>query len=162
MSGRIERRFAALADEGRAGLVTFTMMGDPDIETSFAILEGLADAGADVIFIEAPENEDEIARIGETFDKPLLANMVDSGKTPIVPADRLAALSYNIAIYPAIGMLPAAGAMRSAFASLKRDGSTANVDAPMISLPEMHALMGFEDVWAFERRWARPEAEAAE
>ena len=88
--------------------------------------------------------------------------MVDSGKTPIVPADRLAALGFNIAIYPAIGMLPAAGAMKSAFAALKRDGSTANVDAPMISLPEMHALMGFEDVWAFERRWARPEAEAAE
>ena len=54
MSGRIERRFAALAEEGRAGLVTFTMMGDPDIETSFAILEGLADAGADLIEIGSP------------------------------------------------------------------------------------------------------------
>ena len=115
-----------------------------------------------MIFIEAPESEAEIARIGETFDKPLLANMVDSGKTPIVPADRLAALGFNIAIYPAIGMLPAAGSMKRAFEALLRDGSTANVDAPMISLPEMHTLMGFEDVWAFERRWARPEAEAAE
>ena len=54
MSGRIDRRFAALADEGRAGLVTFTMMGDPDIETSFAILAGLADAGADIIEIGSP------------------------------------------------------------------------------------------------------------
>ena len=54
MSGRIDRRFAALAEEGRAGLVTFTMMGDPDIETSYEILEGLADAGADVIEIGSP------------------------------------------------------------------------------------------------------------
>ena len=54
MSARIERRFAALAADGRAGLVTFTMMGDPDIETSFAILEGLADAGADIIEIGSP------------------------------------------------------------------------------------------------------------
>ena len=54
MSGRIGRRFAALAEEGRAGLVTFTMMGDPDIETSYEILEGLADAGADVIEIGSP------------------------------------------------------------------------------------------------------------
>ena len=54
MSGRISRRFAALADEGRAGLVTFTMMGDPDIETSFAILAGLSDAGADIIEIGSP------------------------------------------------------------------------------------------------------------
>ena len=72
-----------------------------------------------MIFIEAPENEDEIARIGETIDKPLLANMVDSGKTPIVPADRLAALGFNIAIYPAIGMLPAAGSMKRAFEALQ-------------------------------------------
>ena len=54
MSGRISQRFAALADEDRAGLVTFTMMGDPDIETSFAILAGLADAGADIIEIGSP------------------------------------------------------------------------------------------------------------
>lgn len=54
MSGRIDRRFAALAEEGRAGLVTFTMMGDPDIETSFDILAGLADAGADIIEIGSP------------------------------------------------------------------------------------------------------------
>ena len=54
MKERIDQRFAALAEEGRAGLVTFTMMGDPDIETSFAILEGLPEAGADVIEIGSP------------------------------------------------------------------------------------------------------------
>ena len=54
MSGRLERRFAALAAEDRAGLVTFTMMGDPDIETSAAILEGLAGAGADIVEIGSP------------------------------------------------------------------------------------------------------------
>jgi len=54
MSGRIEKRFQALREEGRAGLVTFTMMGDPDIETSFEILRGLPTAGADVIEIGTP------------------------------------------------------------------------------------------------------------
>ena len=113
----------------------FLIIARTDARTSLGLDEALArglafaEAGADVIFIEAPESEAEIAKIGETIDKPLLANMVDSGKTPIVPAERLAALGFNIAIYPAIGMLPAAGAMRSAFASLLRDGSTANVDA---------------------------------
>jgi tryptophan synthase alpha chain len=52
--GRIERRFAKLRREGRAGLVTFTMMGDPDIETSFEILKGLPAAGADLIEIGSP------------------------------------------------------------------------------------------------------------
>lgn len=54
MSGRIKKRFQALREEGRAGLVTFTMMGDPDIETSFEILRGLPTAGADVIEIGTP------------------------------------------------------------------------------------------------------------
>jgi len=52
--GRIERRFAKLEREGRAGLITFTMMGDPDIETSFEILKGLPAAGADLIEIGSP------------------------------------------------------------------------------------------------------------
>lgn len=52
--GRIERRFARLKNEGRAGLITFTMMGDPDIETSFDILKGLPAAGADLIEIGSP------------------------------------------------------------------------------------------------------------
>ena len=54
MSGRIEKRFQVLRREGRAGLITFTMMGDPDIETSFEILRGLPAAGADVIEIGSP------------------------------------------------------------------------------------------------------------
>jgi tryptophan synthase alpha chain len=54
MSGRIDRRFEALREEGRSGLVTFTMMGDPDIETSFEILRGLPAAGADIIEIGSP------------------------------------------------------------------------------------------------------------
>jgi len=54
MSGRIEKRFQALREEGRAGLITFTMLGDPDIETSFEILRGLPAAGADIIEIGSP------------------------------------------------------------------------------------------------------------
>ncbi len=148
----------------------FLIVARTDSRTSLGLDEAVArgraygEAGADVVFIEAPESADELTRIGREIQKPLLANMVDSGKTPIVAADRLQALGFAVAIYPAIGMLPAAGSMKRAFETLLRDGSTANVDAPMIPLSEMHALMGFEDVWSFERRWARddPRAEAAE
>ncbi len=114
-----------------------------------------SDAGADVIFIEAPESEEEMARIGEAIDKPLLANMVEGGRTPILPARRLQSLGFAVAIHPTIGMLPAAGAMQRAMKGLLSDGETTDAEIPAISLAEMHALMGFEEVWAFERRWAR-------
>ena len=139
----------------------FLIIARTDARTSFGLDEAIergrayAEAGADVIFIEAPESEEEIARIGRCIDKPLLANMVDGGKTPIVPAERLEALGYDVAIYPATGMLPAAGAMQKAFRTLLRDGSTRDLDVPAIPLTEMHELMGFEEVWAFERKWAR-------
>jgi 2-methylisocitrate lyase-like PEP mutase family enzyme len=69
-----------------------------------------AAAGADVIFIESPETEAEMAAIGKAIDKPLLANMVEGGRTPILPAKRLAELGYAMAIYPAVGFLAAQAA----------------------------------------------------
>ena len=141
----------------------FLIVARTDARTSLGLdaaierARAYAAAGADVLFVEAPESEEEIARIGESIDKPLLANMVDGGKTPVLPGERLESLGFAIAIYPAAGMLPAAGAMQETFRTLLRDGSTANLEVPAISLSEMHALMGFEEVWAFERQWAREE-----
>ena len=131
------------------------------LEAAIERARAFAEAGADIIFVEAPESEEEIARIGESVDKPLLANMIDGGKTPILSAERLESLGFAIAIYPAIGMLPAAGAMQEAFGSLLRNGSTANLKVPALSLSEMHTLMGFEEVWAFERKWGREESPQA-
>ncbi len=59
-----------------------------------------AEAGADVIFVESPLSEDELGVIGRTIKAPLLANMVESGKTPILPAEKLEALGFSIAIHP--------------------------------------------------------------
>jgi 2,3-dimethylmalate lyase len=63
-------------------------------------------AGADVIFVEAPESEAEFERVGQEIDAPLLANMVPTGKSPMLSAQRLRALGFNIAIYPARAWLP--------------------------------------------------------
>ena len=126
-----------------------------------AIRRGRAfhEAGADVVFVEAPESEDEIAAVGEAFPGvPLLANMSDFGKTPILSADRLKELGFAISIFPGLSFLTAAGALDSAYRTLLADGTSDNVTVPRMSLPDMHKLMGFEDVWAFEKRYARDEA----
>ncbi|SFK87932.1 isocitrate lyase/PEP mutase family protein [Falsiroseomonas stagni] len=135
-----------------------------------AIRRGLmyADAGADVIFIESPESEAEMAEVGRHIKKPLFANMVEGGRTPIVPADKLHAMGYRIAIYPAVGFLTIAGALERAYGQLKADGHSNNMSVNAdYSFAKMCELMGFPDVWEFDRKWAAaagnlPPAKAAE
>jgi 2-methylisocitrate lyase-like PEP mutase family enzyme len=123
-----------------------------------AIRRGVAyaEAGADIIFIESPETEAEMAEIGRKIGKPLLANMVNGGRTPVLPSEKLKALGFSIAIYPAVGFLAAGEALRRAYTDLKQNGTTTDA-VPMYSFSEFNKLIGFEDVWEFERRYAESE-----
>lgn len=132
-----------------------------DARTSLGLDEALRRAaafqaaGADVIFVESPESEAEMQRIGREVDAPLLANMVPGGRGPAIPADTLQAWGYAVAIWPEAGFTAAAEAMRRAYAYLLAEGTTAGMDVPTLSLAgPMHELMGFPDVWDFEARWA--------
>jgi 2-methylisocitrate lyase-like PEP mutase family enzyme len=139
----------------------FLVIARTDARTSLGLDEAIrrgqlyAKAGADIVFVESPESEAELRRIGEEIDAPLIANMVEGGRTPIVPADRLAALGFSIAIYPALGFLAAAAALERAYAHLLRHGDSAGLpSADSYGFTRMCELMGFPDAWEFERRWA--------
>ena len=110
------------------------------------------EAGADVIFVESPETEAELERIGREVSKPLLANMVEFGKTPRVEVDRLRKWGFDLAIYPGLGFSVAAEAMRLAWEYLKDRGTSNGVEVPQYR--GMHELMGFSEVWDFEKRWS--------
>ena len=118
---------------------------------------GFAKAGADVVFIEAPESEDEFERIGREVDAPLLANMVEGGFSPVLPAQTLARLGFAIAIYPGTGFLATAKMLENVYGHLKTNGSSIDLKAESLSIGEMHELMGFGEVWEFEKRWAKTE-----
>ena len=108
------------------------------------------EAGADVIFVELPESEAELERIGKEVSKPLLANMVEFGKTPRVEADRLKKWGFDIAIYPGLGFSVAAEAMRQAWVIPQGQGHQQRAS----NVPQyrgMHELMGFPEVWDFEK-----------
>src|SRR3546814_14900503 len=97
----------------------------------------------------------EMRRIGAAVDAPLLANMVPGGRTPAVAADILKEWGYAVAIWPEAGFTAAAEAMRRAYGHLLAHGTTAGMAVPTLSRAgTMHELMGFPDVWAFEKTWA--------
>ncbi|MGD9885295.1 MAG: carboxyvinyl-carboxyphosphonate phosphorylmutase, partial [Reyranella sp.] len=91
--------------------------------------------------------------IGKEVSKPLLANMVEFGKTPRVEAARLKQWGFDLAIYPGLGFSVAAEAMRMAWSHLKEQGTSIGVNVPQYR--NMHELMGFPEVWDFEKRWAQ-------
>ena len=137
----------------------FLVVARTDSRTALGLDEAIrrgqafSKAGADVVFIEAPESEEEFERIGREIDAPLLANMVEGGFSPVLPAETLARLGFAIAIYPGTGFLATAKTLANVYGHLKANGSSIDSPAEVISIGEMHDLMGFAEVWEFERRW---------
>jgi 2-methylisocitrate lyase-like PEP mutase family enzyme len=123
------------------------------LDGSLKRLEAYAAAGADILFPEALTTEDEMRVACAAFDKPCMANMADGGLTPILPAQRLRELGYAFAIYPSLTSLAAAAAMEQALRSLKETG--AYDSQTLFDFKAFCELIGFDDVWDFERTWAR-------
>ena len=122
-----------------------------------AVKRGLAygEAGADIVFLEALESESEMREACARIAKPMMANMADGGKTPIRSKSELAALGYKLAIFPSATGLAAAAAAENALKTLKSEGTSNSPNLPLFSFSEFNSLIGFEEVWDFERRWAR-------
>lgn len=115
--------------------------------------KAFAQAGADIVFVEAPESADEFRRVGDSIDAWLLANMVPTGKSPEIPRDDLKAWGFDIAIYPSAGMGVVCAALEQNYAWLKKQGSTLGSPVPAFDMAQLHELVGFADVWEFERKY---------
>lgn len=138
----------------------FLIMARTDAREAYDIEEAITrgkqyrDAGADIIFVEAPESEEEFQAIGSEIDAPLLANMVENGRSPIFSSEDLQRLGFTIAIYPGLGMTAAAAALAAGYQHLKDTGSSQGLSTPLLPITELHDIMGFKDVWEFDKRWS--------
>ena len=152
-----------VAVASRAGADTL-IIARTDSRTTLGLDEALrrgeayARAGADIVFIESPESVEELETIGRNLagSAKLLANMVQGGRTPEVPADQLQAFGFSLAIYPGLAMRAAAAAVDQTYRHLQSARTAIGAPAPLYDT--MHELMGFPEVWAFEERWQRDEA----
>jgi 2-methylisocitrate lyase-like PEP mutase family enzyme len=138
----------------------FLIIARTDARTGLGLDEALrrakafAKAGADILFVEAPESEEEFRRIGGELagSARLLANMVPTGKSPVVAAEKLKAFGFSIAIYPSAGMGPACAALEDSYRYLLEHGSTEGSRTRSYDMKQLHELVGFPDVWEFERK----------
>lgn len=125
-----------------------------------AVRRGLAyrEAGADVIFPEALESEDEFVRYAERVPGPLLANMTEFGKGPILPAMRLFALGYRLVIFPVSAARVAARQVDAFYADLLREGTQISWLDRMLTRAGLYELIGYDEYAELGRSLAREDA----
>jgi len=108
--------------------------------------------GADAIFIEQPRSVEELRRIGEAFrGTPLVANMVERSKTPLLPERELLAMGFNIILYANAALYLGSYAIRNGLAVLRKEGTTQTLLDVMTTFQERQALVGLDRADAYER-----------
>jgi carboxyvinyl-carboxyphosphonate phosphorylmutase len=113
------------------------------------------EAGADMLFVEAPQSEDEVAQISHTFsDVPLLFNWAEGGKTPPMPLERLRELGYRLVIFPIGALLVAAKAVRTLLADVRVHGAPVDLFADRTCFQEFNDMIGLSEVQQLEKRFA--------
>jgi len=124
-----------------------------------AVRRGLAyrDAGADVIFPEALETEDEFAAYAQQVPAPLLANMTEFGKSPMLTAARLFELGYRLVIFPVSAARVAARQVETFYRELLRTGTQTPWLERMLTREELYRLIGYDDYAELDRSLGREE-----
>ena len=115
--------------------------------------QAYAEAGADVVFIEALQSMEQMRTVAEAFEVPLLANMVEGGKTPFLAAHELQALGFKLAIFPLSGLFAATRAMQDILAFLKGNGTTSGYES-MTSFSQFEEVIGLENFREIESLFA--------
>ena len=111
------------------------------------------EAGADVLFIEALESVDELERVGREVPGPLLANMVEGGRTPLLPVEELQRLGFEWVVYPLTGVLAAARALERVFRDLHAKGESSGESGALMSFEEFTSLLNLEGKYALAEKF---------
>lgn len=158
MIGKIEAAVEARTDPD------FTIIARTDARESLGLREAIRRsreyiaAGADCIFLEAMFDVDEMKQVRDALDCPLLANMVEGGKTPWLTTQELEAIGYNLAIYPLSGWMAAASVLRKLFAELRDTGTTQGFWDKMglkMTFPELFEVFEYSRISELEQRFVR-------
>ncbi|HZA47728.1 MAG TPA: oxaloacetate decarboxylase [Nitrososphaera sp.] len=111
-------------------------------------------AGADIIFVEAPRSVEELKKVADEIDAPLVANMIEDGVTPNLSASELLKLGYQIAVFPLSAIYSATFAMRQVLTELRNTGTTKDARNIMVTFKDFNEFMNLDHFVDLERRYA--------
>jgi 2-methylisocitrate lyase-like PEP mutase family enzyme len=158
MAGKIRAAAAARRDPDLVLIARTDAAAVEGLDAAIARARAYADAGADLLFVEAPTGEDDVARVAAELRDvaPLVFNWAEGGRTPAVPLGRLAELGYSLVLFPIGTLLAAAAGMRALLATLRADGTPG---AALPGLPTFEAftdLVGLPEIRVLEERFGSP------
>lgn len=155
MTGKIHAALDARTSEATLIVARTDAIAVEGIEAALDRAHAYAEAGADVLFIEAPQDEAQFAAIMERFRGhiPLLANMVEGGKTPLKPADELEAMGYSIAIFPGGAVRALAVAAQRYYQNLISTGTNAGLANQMFDFGGLNDVIGTHELLDLGKRY---------
>src|SRR5262249_30874770 len=127
-------------------------------ERAIARAHRYREAGADMLFVEAPKTKDDLARIVAALgrDVPLMANMVEGGKTPPLSATELEAIGFALVIFPGGVVRALARTANEYYGSLATHGTTEPFRSRMLDFDALNALIGTPEIIALGKRYDVP------
>ncbi len=137
----------------------FTIMGRTDalavhnLDEAIARGQAMREAGADIIFVEAPRTIEELRRVTSEIDAPTMANYIEGGKTPLLRAGEFQELGFSLVAYGVSDLYAAAFVMRATFREIIEDGGTDKAQESMILFEEFNELMGLSGLRAREKKY---------
>lgn len=120
-----------------------------------AIRRGVAfkEAGADAVFIEAPQSKEEMRAIARSVPGPLVANMIERGVTPTMRPEELKELGFELIVWPLSPIYACAQALKEVYSTLRRAGSTAEMIDRLIPFDEFHEIIGLNEKYALDAKY---------
>ena len=129
----------------------FFIVARTDAEAVLGLDEALTrvtaarELGADASFVEAPGSLDQLKRIGEEAPKPIVANMIEGGLTPVLPKDELVELGFQLILYPLTGLYAAGKSIQDFYSKLHQEGTTLGMEKSLLNFEEFNNLIGVEE-----------------
>jgi methylisocitrate lyase len=110
-------------------------------------------AGADASFVEAPNSLEELADIGRRAPAPVVANMIEKGKTPVLPKQKLAELGFHLILYPLAGLFAAARGLATIYEKIRRDDTTLGAENQLMAFDEFNDVIGVEAKYSLAEKY---------
>lgn len=164
MVGKLKAAVDARADNNTVIVGRTDAIAVEGIEKAIDRAQAYVDAGADVLFIEAPQTVEQMQRLGKEFAgrAPLLANMVEGGKTPLKSAAELGDLGFKLVIFPGAMVRVIAHAANEYLNILQSDGSTARMRDRMFDFAQVNGILGLDEIMAAGQKYDHNLALAAD